>query len=96
MPEGSSLVGKPLREINDRVEADLSVMALMRHGERFHSPTSHETLMDGDLLTIKTDHEALDPLVADAGLEIEGQEYVGADDTSDMGETDLVEAIVGL
>ena len=95
VPEGSSLVGRPLREIGRRVEADLSVMALMRRGERFQSPTGHETLMDGDLLTIKADHEALDSLVSDAGLEIEGHNDVAEAEESELGEMDLVEAIVG-
>ena len=72
----------------------MSVLSLARRGERQIGPPPNELLLDGDVLTIKADHEALDALVT-AGLE-----FVAEDDPADgagaeAGDMELVEAVVG-
>ncbi len=71
-PRGSPAIGRTIAELGSETDAEFIVLALVRGERRIDIPWSFETLRAGDVLAVEASSEALDALVAAAGLEIAG------------------------
>jgi di/tricarboxylate transporter len=59
VPRDSSLVGLTVDEIAERVVADVTVLQVVRNGERYAAPLTDVTVEAGDRLTVHGDSDAV-------------------------------------
>ena len=52
LAEGSTLIGKTVGEVEDSVEGNISVMSIVRNGEKF-MPSSRMKMRENDILFLK-------------------------------------------
>ncbi|MCL4263253.1 MAG: anion permease [Anaerolineae bacterium] len=89
----SKLIGKRLREINQGVNAQLTVVGLVRNGERMLAPSPQIVFQQNDILIISADTANLEKLINGTGLKLVGSEKITrADLESD--EVSLIEAVI--
>jgi di/tricarboxylate transporter len=89
----SKLAGRRLSEISIVVKVEMTVVGLVRDGERRLAPSPLIRFRPGDILIISADTDNLEKLVGDAGVQLVGSEkIVRADLESD--EVTLLEAVV--
>lgn len=61
VPEGSRLIGKKIRELDEETEdADVTIIGLVRNGRRQYGNSRNVPVMAGDALVIEASPEALD------------------------------------
>lgn len=72
IPEGSPTDGRSIAQLGAASNADFVVVALVRGDRRIELPSSFELLRAGDVLVVEASSEALDALVAEAGLAAAG------------------------
>ncbi|MGH7825305.1 MAG: SLC13 family permease, partial [Candidatus Binatia bacterium] len=72
VPEGSSVAGKFLRELEQTAERDVTVVGVVRQDRRLLAPSSYEILRAGDILIVEADSEALKTLLDATKLELVG------------------------
>lgn len=98
VPEDSGFVGRTLHDLITAVEddADVSVVGLVRGGERQQLPSTFEVLRAEDILLVESDSDSLQTLLDVTGLALASDaEEDGDDKKKDMaGDLDLAEAIV--
>jgi di/tricarboxylate transporter len=96
VPEGSPLAGAALGRFLDETDHDVSVVGVVRDGERRRAPSIYEILRPADILLVTAGSEELDKLIASAGLEVVGSDTFEAG-TEDLenDEIGLLEAIIG-
>jgi di/tricarboxylate transporter len=93
VPEDSKLIGKRLSEVRTVAKVQMTVVGLVRDGERRLAPSPLITFRSGDILIVSADTANLETLVNDAGLQLVGSEkIVRADLESD--EVTLLEAVI--
>lgn len=68
VPEGSSWVGKALRAVEDAVEAEITVVGIVRGEYRLPAPSGYELLNDGDVLIVESDTDGLKLLMDKTGF----------------------------
>ena len=73
VPEGSALIDHTLRMLEERGHGDLSVVALVRGGDKLVAPRRDVQILGGDLLVIEADQESLQELVSDHSVELTGE-----------------------
>ena len=93
VPEGSPTDGKSIAELGTESNADFVVVAVERGDRRIGLPSSFELLHAGDELVVEASSEALDALVAEAGLEAAGGRDGAAARLGD-GDVVLAEAVI--
>src|SRR5258708_36314312 len=97
LPATSPLVNKTVADLEALADNDVSVIAILREGNRRYVPAAHWQLYANDILVLRADPEDLHKLVTAAKLELVGQEdaAAGKPPTSDS-ETDVepIEAVV--
>ncbi len=93
IPVDSPLSGKRLREVNIFSKIEVSIVGLVRAGERRLEPSALTKLLTHDILMISADTENLKKLVEIAGLELVGSEKI---DKANLGSDDvtLIEAVI--
>lgn len=94
VPEDSSWSGKPLRNLETAVDADITVVGVVRGTQRLPAPSGYELMRGGDILIVESDAEGLKLLQDKTGFVLgSGEEPTRQFLTSD----DIVvsEAIVG-
>ncbi len=93
IPDGSSTHGRSIAELGEACDAEFLVAAIVRGDRRLALPSSFESLRAGDVLIVEASGDALDVLVAEAGLEMAGSR---GDALSELGAGDVVvaEAVV--
>jgi len=79
VPEDSNMIGKQLRDFEAIVEADATVVGLVRGGERILVPSSYEALHANDILLIEADPETLKALLDATKLELVGSKTMSAE-----------------
>lgn len=72
--EEAKVVGSTLREMLENTKADISLLGLVRDGERLHAPPRHLSVRSGDILILETDPEELKTFLADTGTRLIGDE----------------------
>jgi di/tricarboxylate transporter len=93
VPEDSKLIGKRLSEVRTVAKVQMTVVGLVRDGERRLAPSPLIKFRSGDILIVSADTANLETLVNDAGLQLVGSEkIVRADLESD--EVTLLEAVI--
>ena len=76
LPEASPLAGQTVADLERLSEGEVTVAAIIReHGNRY-VPTTHWMLYAGDVLMLRGDPTALEPLIHQAGLELLGAKDV--------------------
>ncbi len=93
IPEGSRTHGQSIAELGAACEAEFLVAAIVRGDRRLALPSSFEELRAGDVLVVEASGDALDALVADAGLEVASSRG-GAVAELGGGEVVVAEAVV--
>ena len=93
IPDGSRAHGQTIAELGSACDAEFVVAAVVRNDRRLALPSSFETLRTGDVLIVEASGEALDALVAEAGLEAAGSR---GNALAELGSGDVVvaEAVV--
>lgn len=72
VPEGSRTHGQSIADLGAASGAEFVVAAIARGDRRIALPSSFEVLRAGDVLVVEASGDALEALVADAGLEAVG------------------------
>ncbi len=93
IPEGSPTDGRSIFEIGRGSQADFVVVAIVRSDYRIALPSSFELLRAGDVLVVEASGDALEALVADAGLETPSGRANVVDELAG-GDVVLAEAVV--
>ena len=70
VPEGSPMIGKPIRELVVLADGDVSVVALIRQGEKELAPPWYTRMMPGDHLMIEGGTEAIAMAVEKSGFDL--------------------------
>jgi di/tricarboxylate transporter len=93
VPEGSSAVGRRVRDLDDVAEENGSaIIGLIRRGERLPGMARRSEILAGDVLVVQASPQAIDKLVGALGLNYAGQERGrGALDGADLA---LMEVVV--
>ena len=95
VPEDSKLAGKFVREVEETVESDITVVGLGRGERKLLAPSSYERLQTGDVLIVEADSEALKTFLDATKLELIGDEKEqGNDKGLGSDEVSVIEAIV--
>ena len=91
--EASPADGLSIAELGMESNADFLVVAVLRGDRRIELPWSFELLRAGDVLVVEGGSEALDALVAEAGLEAAGGSEQAAAELG-RGDVVLAEAVI--
>ncbi len=93
VPAHSIFIDQQIRMIEELCENDVTVMAIIRDGQRSLAPATVERLADGDILILEGDPVALEPLIGTDKLMRRGSRDVQPEDlrSPDFG---LMEAVV--
>lgn len=68
----SKVINKPLAELAKLSKADFQILGLVRQNKRIHAPDENEVLLDGDIIIIESDTQALKGFVYDTDLKLVG------------------------
>ena len=89
----SSLVDKRLSELNTIAETRVTVVGLVRDGERRMAPGAQTKFRIKDILIISADTENLENLISNTKVELVGSEPIGVADL-ESDEVGLLEAVI--
>ena len=93
VPQASPFDGRPIRFVEDQCENEITILAIIRDGERTYAPPSSQELRAGDVLAIQGDPTVWEPLC-------DGKQFTplrdGTPSAQDLGQQDflLAEAVV--
>jgi di/tricarboxylate transporter len=93
VPEGSPLIGKPIRELVVLADGDVSVVALIRQGEKELAPPWYTRMMPGDHLMIEGGTEAIAMAVEKSGFDLVTDRDISTESLS-SDEVIVIEAVV--
>lgn len=93
VPEGSPLIGKPVRELVVMADGDISVVALLRDGEKELAPPWYTRMLAGDHLMIEGGTDAIQMAVEQSGFELLTDRELGSVSLS-SDEVIVLEAVV--
>ncbi len=93
VPEGSPLVGMRVRELENRFDREISVVAIIRDGVRRLAPRAIEKVRDNDVLILQGDPGLIQPLadgkqLGSLGHQVEGEDELESEDI------EVIEAVV--
>ncbi len=93
VPEGSSLAGMRVRELENKFDREISVVAIIRQGVRRLAPRAIEKVREGDVLILQGDPGLIQPLadgkqLASLGHQVEGEKDLESEDV------EVIEAVV--
>ncbi len=93
VPEGSPLAGKRVRELENMIEGEVAVLALIRGGARRLAPRAIEKIREGDVLILQGDPALIKPL-AD-GVKLGELGFQKEDDSQlESEDVEIIEAVV--
>lgn len=93
VPEGSTLIGTTVRQLEETCENEVSIMAIYRGKRRLLAPASVERLWQDDILILEGDPSTLEPLLHEDKLEQTGRREFKDDDLR-SDEISVVEAVL--
>ena len=93
VPEGSPMIGKPIRELVVLADGDVSVVALIRQGEKELAPPWYTRMMPGDHLMIEGGTEAIAMAVENSGFDLVTDRDISTESLS-SDEVIVIEAVV--
>ncbi len=89
----SPLIGQRVRRIEQLCDNEVTVMSIIRVGQRLLAPSGMVPLAEGDILILEGDPAVLKPVIDGVHLEQMGSHDINAADLKSV-EVDLTEAIV--
>lgn len=89
----SALIGKTVREVEQSIEGDLSIMGVLRSGYRNLAPSGLLKIRESDTLVVKSDPVTLKNLVDYGKVSLIGSKEI-TDDTFTSDEVGTIEAVV--
>jgi di/tricarboxylate transporter len=92
VPEGSSAIGKKVRELDEVADDDAAVIGLVRQGKRMSGAARRVEIREGDLLVLQGAPDAIEAMVGAAGLKYVGT--VGKDGLFAGEDMNLLEVVV--
>jgi len=93
VPEGSPLVGLRVRELENKFDREVSVVAIIRKGIRRMAPRAIEKVRTGDILILQGDPALITPLADDVQLGALGHQVEGEKDLESE-DVEVIEAVV--
>jgi di/tricarboxylate transporter len=94
IPEDWSVDRRTVRNLHALAQGDVTVMALLRGGQRRSAPHPNTRIQPGDVLLLEGDHQALDDLIARAKLKLTRSDRpVAMEEPTE--EVRVVEAVIG-
>jgi di/tricarboxylate transporter len=94
IPPNSSAEGKTVGAFRTTLEQGVEITGLHRVGHRRAAPLPDAMLRADDVLVLKGDPEALERVIAGAGLKLEGDERSAVVDT-ESSQIGVIEAVIG-
>jgi di/tricarboxylate transporter len=93
VPEGSPLAGMRVRELENKFDREISVVAIIRQGVRRLAPRAIEKVREGDVLILQGDPGLIQPLadgkqLGSLGHQVEGEKDLESEDV------EVIEAVV--
>ncbi len=93
VPEGSPLAGMRVRELENKFDREISVVAIIRQGVRRLAPRAIEKVRPGDVLILQGDPGLIQPLadgkqLGSLGHQVEGEKDLESEDV------EVIEAVV--
>ncbi len=82
-----------LRALEDGIEGDVTVVALIRGSERYSAPSPRRMLREGDVLIVRGSSQDIADLVDVAGLRLVGERDLG-DESLGAGDVGVSEAVI--
>ena len=73
VPDGAKAIGRSITAFEATTDGAVSVVSLMREGNREVAPAGYQKLRPHDVLVLRGDSESLESAIAAAGLELEPQ-----------------------
>ncbi|PZO85419.1 MAG: SLC13 family permease [Micavibrio aeruginosavorus] len=70
--EGSTIIDKTIREVENAIEGDLSIIGLLRSGYRTLAPSGRLKVREGDVLIVRSDPAVLKNLVDSGKVQLTG------------------------
>jgi len=92
VPEGSSAIGKKVRELDEVADDDAAVIGLVRRGKRMAGTARRVEIREGDLLVLQGAPDTIEAMVGAAGLKYVGT--VGKDGLFAAEDMKLLEVVV--
>jgi di/tricarboxylate transporter len=93
VPEGSSLAGMRVRELENKFDSEISVVAIIRRGVRRLAPRAIEKVREGDVLILQGDPGLIQPLADGKELGSLGHQVQGEKDLESE-DVEVIEAVV--
>lgn len=93
VPENSPVIGKSIREIEESIEGDFTICALIRHRYRQNAPRGNTVIAKRDILVVESDPVVLKKLIDDTNLALAGAGEL-EDVPLDSDEIGVVEAVI--
>jgi di/tricarboxylate transporter len=93
IPKGSKAVGLTVFELEELADDDVVIAGVVHDDRRRLIPAGRQRLLEGDVLVLRGDTDALKSMIDAAGLKLGGGERVGSKDLK-SDDVDLVEAVV--
>lgn len=93
IPPGSPIAGKTVADLEALGEGDVAVVAIIREKTHRYVPAVHWELYEGDVLTLECDAQALERIIATAGLELLHDKEL-AKESDKKGKANIVEVVV--
>ncbi len=93
VPEGSDLIGKPIRELVVLADGDISVVAIERQGQKDLAPPWYTRMREGDHLIIEGGTDAIAMATEQSGFSLVHDRHIASDALS-SDEVIVIEAVV--
>lgn len=76
VPEDSPIIGKTIADIENGIDGDFAICALIRNRYRQHAPSGNTLIQKRDILVVESDPVILKKLLDDAKLALMGSEEI--------------------
>lgn len=77
--QNSKIINKPLSSLAQITKADIQILGLVRQNKRIHAPDESEVLLDGDIIILESDTQALKGFIEDTDLKLVGDKKFRSD-----------------
>lgn len=94
VPEDSPIIGKTIADIENGIDGDFGICALVRNRYRQHAPSGNMTIQKRDILVVESDPVVLKKLLDDAKLALMGSEEIDSETPLNADNIGVVEAVI--
>lgn len=94
VPEDSPIIGKTIADIENGIDGDFAICALVRNRYRQHAPSGNMVIQKRDILVVESDPVVLKKLLDDAKLALMGSEEIDDETPLNADNIGVVEAVI--